>query len=165
MKTSEMQELLFATMPMWHYHVAKPFKRLLDEGISLDMYYCVQILRRNNSPMAMSELAHWMRIPKQQVTKVVNKLIECGFAERLYDSSDRRIIRLRLTEKAVGYVDKFLSEDAVYFKNMFDSMSENDRKCFGEALSSIHQVFGKMKPKECPCGNNKPFEAKLYERK
>ncbi len=154
MKTSEMQELLFATLPMWHYHIAKPFKKLLDEGMSLDMYYCLQILRRNNDMMTMSELARWMRIPKQQMTKVVNKLIECEFAERIYDSTDRRIIRLKITDKAIGYIDKFLSEDAAYFKNMFDSMTAEDRLKFGEALNSIHCIFEKMRPEDCPCCNS-----------
>ena len=35
----EIQESLLKLLPMWNYQIAKPFKQLLDDGISLDMYF------------------------------------------------------------------------------------------------------------------------------
>ena len=40
MQTNEIQELLLDTIPAWHYWFARPFKRMLNDGVSLDMYYC-----------------------------------------------------------------------------------------------------------------------------
>ena len=45
MQTNEIQELLLDTIPAWHYWFARPFKRMLNDGVSLDMYYCIQSRR------------------------------------------------------------------------------------------------------------------------
>ena len=95
MQTNEIQELLLDTIPAWHYWFARPFKRMLNDGVSLDMYYCIQSMRRSNRTMTMTELANFARMPKQQMSKLVDKLVEGGFAERLSDPDDRRVIRLR----------------------------------------------------------------------
>ena len=95
MQTNEIQELLLDTIPAWHYWFARPFKRMLNDGVSLDMYYCIQSMRRSGRTMTMTELANFARMPKQQMSKLVDKLVEGGFAERLSDPDDRRVIRLR----------------------------------------------------------------------
>jgi histidyl-tRNA synthetase len=41
----EVQELLLAVMPGWHHFIARPFKQLFREDMSLEMYYCLQALR------------------------------------------------------------------------------------------------------------------------
>ena len=107
MQTNEIQELLLDTIPAWHYWFARPFKRMLNDGVSLDMYYCIQSMRRSGRTMTMTELANFARMPKQQMSKLVDKLVEGGFAERLSDPDDRRVIRLRATEKADEYEVSF----------------------------------------------------------
>lgn len=141
MQTSEMQNLLLAIMPQWYCYIAKPFKQLLSDGVSLDMYYCIQILNASPGKMTMTDLAKWMHMPKQQVTKLVDKMIERNFVERVADPNDRRIIRLKLTQDAQVYSDSFLETDAVYFRNLFDSMPQDDREAFGHALEVIHKTF------------------------
>ena len=49
MQTNEIQELLLDTIPAWHYWFARPFKRMLNDGVSLNMYYCIQSMRRSES--------------------------------------------------------------------------------------------------------------------
>ena len=104
--------MLLAIMPQWHYWFAKPFKRLLDDGVSLEMYYCIQFLRLNGETMTMSELAATTGMTKQQMTKIVNRLIEHNFVERVSDPDDRRIIRLKIKDKAESYINRFLDRDA-----------------------------------------------------
>ena len=67
MQTNEIQELLLDTIPAWHYWFARPFKRMLNDGVSLDMYYCIQSMRRSGRTMTMTELANFARMPKQQM--------------------------------------------------------------------------------------------------
>lgn len=148
MQTSDMQDLLLSIMPQWYCHIAKPFKELLAENISLNMYYCIRILS-DRPNMTMSEIARWMHISKQQMTKLVDKMMEHGFVERVSDPGDRRIIRLQLTEHAQEYSDSFLAQDAVYYRNFFESMPDEDREDFGKALESIRRVFIHLNEKEC----------------
>lgn len=128
-------------MPQWHYWFSKPFKRLLDEGVSLEMYYCIQLLRMNGETMTMSELAATTGMPKQQMTKIVNRLIGHNFVERISDPADRRIIRLKITDEAMDYINGFLDKDAAYFKNFFDELSPNDRDELARSLESLLRIF------------------------
>ena len=128
MQTNEIQELLLDTIPAWHYWFARPFKRMLNDGVSLDMYYCIQSMRRSNRTMTMTELANFARMPKQQKSKLVDKLVEGGFAERLSDPADRRDIR-------------FLEKDAAEFRAFFDQLEGEECETFCTALRTIHDTF------------------------
>lgn len=131
-------------MPQWHYWFAKPFKRILDNGVSLEMYYCIQFLRMHGETMTMSELAETTDMPKQQMTKIVNRLIGLNFVERVSDPADRRIIRLKITDKAENYINGFLDKDAAYFKDFFDGLSQSDRDELAQALKSLLRIFNNL---------------------
>lgn len=144
MKTAELQELLLSTMPQWHYWIDKPFKTLLDDSMSLGMYYCIQILIEHGDSLTMSELARFTHSPKQQITKTVDRLTECNFAERISDPSDRRIVRLKLTQQGKDYISHFLTEKAGYYQNLFDEMPSEEREAFYQALRTLHECFCNM---------------------
>ena len=75
-------------MPIWHYKLARPFKRLLLDNVSLDMYYCIQIVQFTGREMTMTELSRAMHMQKQRMTKIVDGLIEHRLAERVSDPAD-----------------------------------------------------------------------------
>lgn len=144
MEISELQELLLKITPQWHYWVGKPFKSLLDDHISLSMYYCIQTLKEHDETLNMSELALFTHNSKQQITKTVDRLIEHKFAERISDPNDRRIIRLKLTQKGKDYTTHFLSENAGCYQNMFENMTPEEHQDFYHALQTLHDCFCNM---------------------
>lgn len=139
--SKQIQKMFLAIMPMWHYKLAKPFKHLLLDNVSLDMYYCIQIINLTGKEMTMSELARAMHMQKQRMTKIVDGLIEHGLAERVSDPCDRRIVRIRLTDKAFAYIDKFLDEYAVYFREIIDGISDSDKEELGAALKTLLRIL------------------------
>lgn len=140
----QMQIELLYLLPQWHYRIAKPFKQLLDEGISLEMYYCLQTLRWLGGMVTMSELGQWAHIPKQQMTKMVNRMVEHNFVERVYDPSDRRIINIRITDVASDYIEYFLAENAKCFQSLLEQMNKKDRAAFKQAIETITGIFDKL---------------------
>ena len=158
MQTNEIQELLLDTIPAWHYWFARPFKRMLNDGVSLDMYYCIQSMRRSGHTMTMTELANFARMPKQQMSKLVDRLVDGGFAERLSDPDDRRVIRLRATAKADEYIAAFFEKDAAGYREFFEQLDKEELDPFCEALRTIHDTFDEQRKRmiaqgkmpECP---------------
>lgn len=144
MENSELQELLLTTLPQWHYWVAKPMKLMLDEGVSVGMYYCMQILRANGDTMTMSEMARSVHCSKQQMTKTVNKLIERSFMERVPDPSDRRIIRLGLTTEGTDFISRLHAMSAECYQPMFERMTPEEQAQFGDAVGTLHRIFSRM---------------------
>ena len=150
MESTKIQELLLGLMPWWNYQIAKPFKQLLDEGVSLEMYYCIQTLRWLGGTMTMSELANWTKMPKQQMTKMVNRLVEQEFVERIDDPQDRRIIKIQITDKALEYIDHFLKNTAG-FHSLLDQLGEEEKEKFQQALELLFDVLSKV-----PCNFSLP---------
>jgi DNA-binding MarR family transcriptional regulator len=56
------------------------------------------ILHRNISP-TMGEMSQSLALPFPTVTRIVDWFVENGYAQRLPDASDRRIVRVAHTEK------------------------------------------------------------------
>ena len=82
MQTNEIQELLLDTIPAWHYWFARPFKRMLNDGVSLDMYYCIQSMRRSGRTMTMTELANFARLrATEKADEYVASFLEKDAAE------------------------------------------------------------------------------------
>lgn len=56
------------------------------------------ILNRNANP-TMSELSQALAVPLPTVTRIVDWFVDNGYAQRLSDASDRRVVRVAQTEK------------------------------------------------------------------
>jgi DNA-binding MarR family transcriptional regulator len=141
MELNEIQESLLALLPQWNYRIAKPLKQHLDRGVSLEMYYCIQIIRYHGGEMTMTELAQIMRIPRHQMTKMADRIVDNGFAERVKDPDDRRIIKLKMTQKALQYIDDFLTDNQSCFEDLFDSMDDNDQENFKQAIDTLTKIL------------------------
>ena len=111
METGPIQESLLAVLPFWNYQIARPFKQLLDDGVSMEMYYCLQAIRSFDETMTMSELGQRIHMSKQQMTKIVNRLVEHEFVSRVYDPQNRRVIKVQITEKALAYIKQFSTKN------------------------------------------------------
>lgn len=144
MDFTQIQEMLLTLLPVWNYRIAKPFKQLLDEGISLEMYYCIKTLQWGGGTMTMSELAGYTKMQKQQMTQMVNRLVEQELVERIYDPSNRRIIKIRPTDKAAEYMEHFLEHDAGCFRPLLEEMTPQNLSDFRKGLELLIGVFSDM---------------------
>lgn len=94
--------------------------------------------------MIMSELAGYTKMQKQQMTQMVSRLVDLGLVERLYDPSNRRIIKIRLTDKAADYMEHFLEHDAGCFRPLLEEMTPQDLSNFKKGLELLIGVFSNM---------------------
>lgn len=143
MDKTEIQELLFAVVPLWNYKVMKPFKQSLETGTSMDMYYCIQILRLHEKSMKMNEIASQMNMSKQQTTKLIDNMVEHKLVERVYDEKDRRVINIQATKYSKQYIDYFLKEKVSCFDTLLLDMNEEDKIHFKNILQELFMLLMK----------------------
>lgn len=155
MDNRELQELVLKLLPMWQFRLAKPFKSLLHDGISPNVYNCMTVLKNEGAPMSMGQLGAAMHMTKQQMTKLVNRLIELGMVTRVGDESDRRIVRIYLTEEANSYIERFALQQTSYYDRLFSEMAEADRKSLGDALETLYAVLENI---PCNCKEKEESE-------
>ena len=162
MKYEKEHQLLSAVIPQWHYRIARPFKQLRESGITPEVCHCLMTLLWQGDGITMTELARLAGMSRQQTTKVVDRLIQGGFAQRESDPNDRRLIRLRTTAYAEEFVGQFQRQQAEYYENMFEEMGEKDRQAFCAALETLSGVFGRLPN---PCGSRSEEEKEEKEGK
>lgn len=140
----KLKKRLLALLPLWHYMIAKPFKQVLDSGITFELYYCVLILSWIRRDVTMSEFAEFTKMQKQQVTKTINKLEEVGLVERVSDPNNKRTTLIHLTENAYKYIEEFSKENTECFDDLFNNFSDNDKERFYDALSKLIEILAKQ---------------------
>lgn len=143
MTIKQIQEKLLVLLPHWNYRVIRPVKQLLDDGISLEMYYCLLTLREGGT-MAMTEFAEYVQIPTHQMSKLSNKLFDQGLIERIYNPKDRRITQIKITAKAAEYMDHFLEQNASCFIDFIGKMNADEMERFGKSINDIWKIFSRI---------------------
>jgi DNA-binding MarR family transcriptional regulator len=62
------------------------------------LFVILVVLSRENEPVTMGELSRTLDVPLSTATRIVDWLVSNGFAERVHDPADRRVVRVTLTE-------------------------------------------------------------------
>lgn len=139
-KTS-MGNLLYL-LPYWHYKIERPIKHLLKNSkISFETYYCLKMLSTGD-PIKMSDLSLFLHMSKQQTTKMISGLYEYGFVKRIYDPKDRRIIRIKITPKALAYFknyEKNLQEQ--FLANLEKEMPTKDIEKLNTLIEELSEIL------------------------
>jgi MarR family transcriptional regulator, organic hydroperoxide resistance regulator len=78
------------------------------------------------------------------VTAVVNTLVRDGFVERRPDETDRRVVRLYITEQGRAVVTYYVSQAAPKWRKALDFVDKDDevivRKFFVQMISHLGQL-------------------------
>lgn len=61
------------------------------------------ILSQNDAPPSMGELSTCLDLPLSTATRIVDWLVRGGLVERVPDPSDRRMVRVRMTDNGQQY--------------------------------------------------------------
>ncbi len=76
-------------------------------------------------------------ISKSQVSKAVEKLVDCGYISSAEDKADRRLVRLRLTSKAAEPIKDLEAATDSFLDKMFAELSEDDISIFNALLQKM----------------------------
>jgi DNA-binding MarR family transcriptional regulator len=110
-------------------------------------YHILRILERRG-PLPMSALGKRLAIAKQNMTPMIDKLMDDGLVERRNDTSDRRVINIEITERGTRFLRK--SKMALK-KNIKASLSElcnEDIALLDSAFQTIRSVVSRLEKKD-----------------
>ncbi len=95
-------------------------------------------------PMSMSGLAAAMRLPKQQMSRMVESLVEEGTLFRKEDPQDRRRLLIDLSEQAKREMETGWLEFEQRAEGLLSVLSEAERRDFDEALDTLSRLLVKL---------------------
>ena len=108
---------LLQVMPDWHSRLVRPFKEKLNGEMSLETYYCLQTLR----------------------------MCECEFVERVQHAEDRRSVCIRLTPKAVAYLDSYYTKNRAFIESLEEQLTEEDIMRLNQAVGILSDILPKLR--------------------
>lgn len=97
-------------------------------------YHILRILETRGS-LPVSAIGKQLLIAKQNMTTLIDRLVNDGLVDRKNDDADRRITNIIITEKG----REFLKEKRLGLKKI---VGENLSKLSDEDIESLHSVFG-----------------------
>lgn len=142
--SAEFVQNLLLVLPNWHSKLVRPFKDLLNREMSLETYYCLETLKLSGT-ITMTEMAQRLKVPKQQVTKLVDNLSEHQFVERVYDEEDRRVIRIRLTPRAEKYLDEYYLKNTAFIQSLEEQLTEEELIKLNQAVLILGEILPRLK--------------------
>lgn len=111
--------------------------RLARLGMSEARWFCLLALGRAEAPMPQGQLAEAMGITPPSLVKLLDRLEEDGWVERLPEPQDRRAKRVGLTPKAQEMVKTIEDEAHALRQEVWKGISANDRQTFLRVLQHL----------------------------
>lgn len=87
----------------------------------------------------MSELARLMSVTTAAMTGVADRLVRDGYILRVSDPKDRRVVKVKLTAKGSGMVEKAGEHKKKIMMRIFGIISEKERGDYLKILTHIQK--------------------------
>ncbi len=113
----------------------------LSQGkITLPQLLILDFLNENG-PSRMTDLAHFIKVSTAAMTGIIERLVRHGYAFRVYEPRDRRIIRIRLNPKGSDLIKKINRQKRETVIHIFGRISESERQDYLRILMRIKDIL------------------------
>jgi len=121
--------------------------RLSEDKVSFSQFSILRAIGKFG-PMPMNKLGEHMLVAPANITGLVDRLERKGYVERRRDRNDRRLLKIELTERGMRIHDKVIEQFWTYVRNVFSSLSENERTVLLGLLTRIRKNINQIETLE-----------------
>jgi len=128
-----------------HPLISKSLTRSIRAKTNLNpgSLYILGMLEKHDI-LSMSEIGCKLSIPKPHVTAQVDKLIAEEMVERLFDSNDRRIVNIRMTEKGKADFKSIKLEVSQDMRQRIENLDVHKIKSLFDATQEIREILSEI---------------------
>lgn len=94
--------------------------------------------------LKVSDISNSMRVAPPSITQLINTLEAGGYVERNMDRSDRRAVRVRLTQKGEEVVQKANEAFSRMIRGLIEHLGEEKSKEFIDIMEQVYVYFSKL---------------------
>jgi DNA-binding MarR family transcriptional regulator len=105
--------------------------------ITPQQWAILSVLSRNAAPMSLASLARTMMVSKQNMTGMMTRLEQLGFAERADDPKDLRSSRIVLTRRGRAVLDKLRPAYEQWRDTLGGELSERDLATAAKTIETL----------------------------
>jgi len=127
-------------MPLLERRMMKLFEQNVMQKLSPLQFYAL-IAIESKQPIGMKELAQELNMSKQQLTPLIQKLIQLAFVERIRDTVDLRAIHIQLTAEGAAFIQDYKGAIGQLLRDKVEAFSDEQLVRFHKALFDFHEVL------------------------
>ncbi|MCG1030249.1 MarR family transcriptional regulator [Virgibacillus halodenitrificans] len=116
---------LIRTIELFSNESMLTWSRSFQRSVGISSILVLQELRQKGA-QKQTELASTLGYTPGAMTNIASKLINEAYAIRKYDTGDRRVIRLEITEKGLQLLEDAQQKGSEIRKEMFEVLSEEE---------------------------------------
>jgi DNA-binding MarR family transcriptional regulator len=143
---NERFELFFETLYSMLGLIRKHLLVGQEEGESGNVtkaHFPLLLVVHSRGSVTMGGAARTVGLSKPHMTMQVDKLVEEGLMERLYDPGDRRLVTVRLTEKGTAFVVALKDRMRQKAWRLFSTISDEELEKTLQALLTLKDVMAR----------------------
>lgn len=107
-------------------------------------YHILEEMFHQKEGSSMTRLAKTIRVSKQQLTPLIAKLEDKSYVTKEPDSNDKRLVRLRLSEKGKSIVNQRWEGFHRELCDQIESLNEEDRIDLDFAITKITRILDRL---------------------
>lgn len=114
---------------------------LAELGFAWNQYSVMKTIEQGEA-LTLSEISARVHRKNSNVTPIIDFLVDKGIVERIPDTKDRRITRVRLTEEGVAIREQTIAQHDNFIRQLYEALSEDEIKDF---IDVVNMVLEKIK--------------------
>lgn len=87
--------------------------------------------------ITLSQLSELVGTSRQNVKQIALKLVEKGFIDMYKDKDDNRVLRLKITKKAIEYSNLRGDKDSLFLRGLFENFSQKELMIFFKLIEKF----------------------------
>jgi DNA-binding MarR family transcriptional regulator len=138
-------EEMMRLMPQIVKGVLRRQSDALTQGRITIPQFLTLILIDSKLSVKMKDIAKEFNISLPAATGIIARLFKMSFVKRVYDDSDRRIIRVVLTPKGKKIVEQVKTKRKKFVESVFGKLSERERQAYLRILRKLMIILYPVK--------------------
>lgn len=142
-ETKKIAKKLSNLIPLFTRRLMRPLERHTRNLTSPMHMHTLDILSEQES-FTMTEISNEMHASKQQMTPIIDKLVDSGFVQRKHNDIDRRSINISLTPVGLEFLNNFNQEITAIVKGKIECLDKDDLIALDNALDDLFRIINKI---------------------
>ena len=144
MNKNSQSQVFFEFITLVYEKISGTYTSSFREVLSPLQYYTICVIYYYKE-VSMTSLAESMKMPKQNMTKIIDKLLQMDFVKRVKDPTDKRIIKVSLSPNGINFLINHVRLNSDLLCDTLNETENVDADEFFNALRTINQVLSKIK--------------------
>ncbi|MBU2590517.1 MAG: MarR family transcriptional regulator [Nitrospinota bacterium] len=121
----------------------KPCKSVMRLDLNLPHLKVLRFIAHASQPQTISIIGNSLDISMAMMTRIIDKLENHKLVERDRDTTDRRIIRIKLSAKGKKLAKECNDCHKEHIINMLNGLTPKDREMFIAAMNTITEIISR----------------------